>query len=194
MSGLSCPKCHTAAPSPGRTGAHALLCPVCGTRWEARVFPRLLRPATRETPPGEKAEEGDAVCAFLPQLKAETVCDECGCFLSHKAAVARDGSTLCLPCLHQVREVRGLPPWRARTLLPDHLALSLVTWLAPLGFFTAPLALYFLLRHRAEGSGLVPRGGGRWWTALALSLLWILIWGALLVIFILLMVRAFRQP
>lgn len=193
MPGIACPKCHTPAPTPALPGPVALACAMCGTRWQARAFPRLLSPIHAAPSPGGKAEEGNAVCAFFPHLKAETVCDECGCLLSHRAAVRRDDTTLCLPCLHQVREARDLPAWRARRILPDHLALSLVTWLAPLGFFTAPLALYFLIRHRSDSRGLVPRGAGRWWVALGLSLLWVLLWGTLLALFILLMVRAFRQ-
>lgn len=193
MPGISCPKCQSEAPAPAQAGAAEMSCAVCGTRWEARIFPKLLNPSPPAVLAGETAEEGDAVCAFFPTLKAETVCDECGCLLSQRAAVSRAGTTLCLPCLHQAREGRGLPGWQAKRLLYDNLSLSLVTWLAPMGFFTAPLALYFLLRHRKDDRGLVPRGSLRWWAALALAVFWVLVWGALLVVFTLLMARALRQ-
>lgn len=135
--------------------------------------------AKREAIPGAIAAEGDARCRFLPELKAETVCDSCGALLAEKAAAHWGKQVLCLPCVHRLRaavtvdDAGGL---LGRLKIYDNLALLMVTLLAPLSLLTAPVALYLLIRYRRAPRGLVPRSAGRWWLALVLSLISLTLW------------------
>jgi hypothetical protein len=147
---------------------------------ETTFFPRLhSQPSAPLSPP---ALDGGAVCAFFPSLRAVKVCDECGCLLSEKASVSWSGGDYCLPCLHRLREERREGSFIARTSLHDHRALALVTLLAPFTLFTAPLALFILLRYRKDRASFSPRSRVRWHLAMVLSLLWIGLWTALLAV------------
>ncbi len=71
-----------------------------------------------------------------------------------------------------------------RAQLYDNRALALVTWLAPLTLFTAPIALFLLLRHRRESAAFVPRSHARWWIAMGLSVTWLLVWLTAIVVWV----------
>jgi uncharacterized Tic20 family protein len=70
----------------------------------------------------------------------------------------------------------------ARSRLHDNRALALVTLLAPLTLFTAPIAVFILLKNRKNLSSFAPRGRVRWWIAMILAILWIAVWTVLLVV------------
>lgn len=158
------------------------------------AFPRLEHPtdpASRIIASGRTASEGEAVCRFYPDLQAETICDECGCFLSLKAAVQWGGRSFCMPCLHQLREGgKGGDDFSSRRSNPDHVALALVLFLLPLSFFSGPYALFHLLRHRDAPRSIVPRSRFRWWLALTLSVAATAGWLFLIVYWIALIVRS----
>lgn len=180
---LQCPACR----SPLKVGRPSVAveeqCPVCRAEVHLATFPRLY--GEEPTPEADApAGEGDAVCSFYPEWRAARVCDECGGFLSHRAATNWGGRDLCLPCLHRLREVEASPDYVARAKLHDRRALVLVTWFAPLTLFTAPLALFWLFRHRGRPGGFLPRGGTVWWIALVLSLVWVGAWAVLIVAWI----------
>jgi len=175
---IHCPQCRGALKVTRYSERIDERCPVCGVEVELLVFPRLF--GSPPPPLSPAATEAGAVCAFFPGLKAVKVCDECGCLLSEKAAVAWGGGDYCLPCLHRLREERKSTDFVARASLHDHRALALVTWLAPFTLFTAPLAVFLLMRYRKDRTTFVPRGKARWWTAMVLALAWIALWSALL--------------
>ncbi len=187
---IDCPKCNNALVVKMAGTQVERTCPDCGAKLRFFLFPRLFRkPSSQNDSQSNSSTEGDATCQFYPELKAELVCDECGCFMSQKAAINWGGRDLCLPCLHNLREQKQSADFQAKTNIYDNRALALVTWLAPVTLFTAPLALFILIRHRKAGSGFIPRSKFRWRLALALSILWIIFWITLLVIWISLIVR-----
>lgn len=183
---VACPKCHRAlADEILQDHAEPLACPFCDSSLYARVYPRLRKQSGgRANPAAALSGDGDAVCRFYPELKAETVCDECGCFLSQKAAVSWGGRDLCMPCLHVLRETKGKDEFLAKRTLYDNTALGLILFLSPLSLFTAPIALYYLIRYRNSSRGIVPRTKFRWWLALILSVGFALAWLFLLVLWI----------
>ena len=134
---VACPKCFTALPQGvllQNSGDEGCVCPACRATLYTSTYPRLWKGSDSDGP-SHKATisgEGDAVCRFYPELKAETVCDECGSFLSDKAAVTWNSCTYCLPCLHVLREKKGSDEFLARRSLYDNTALGLVLFLSPL--------------------------------------------------------------
>lgn len=186
---VTCPKCRAVLPDEllqKSSVSEQSSCPACRAPVHAWEFPRLRSGdiSNEETGLNNVSEEGDAVCHFYPELKAETVCDECGCFMSSKASVTWGARVLCLPCLHQLREKKGNDEFLAKRTLYDNTALGLVLFLSPLSLFTAPMALYYLIRYRNSSRGLVPRGRARWVLAMILSLGFMLGWLLLLVLWI----------
>jgi len=184
---VTCPKCLGLLPDGVlQDRSEPSLCPSCRAPVYARAYP-LLRAgsdAGAHSGKGSISGEGDAVCRFYPEQKAETVCDECGCFLSEKAAVSWGGRNFCLPCLHSLREKKGQDEFLARRTLYDNTALGLILFLSPLSLFTAPVALYYLIRYRNSSRGIVPRGKFRWWAALILAFGFALGWLFLLILWI----------
>lgn len=187
---LHCPSCRSPLKVGRRVETLEEGCPVCRAEVSVTMFPRLYGDFAREEA-DEPVAEGEASCSFFPELRAEKVCDECGCFLSRRAAVPWGGRVLCLPCLHRLREVEKTTDCIGRTRHHDRRALELVTWLAPFTLFTAPLALFLLLRQRGKPEGFVPRSRAVWWIALALSVGWIVAWLVLIVAWVSLMRESF---
>lgn len=187
---LQCPACRSRLAATRPVPSFEENCPVCGVEVSVTTFPRLF--AFPEPPAmGLPVGEDEASCSFFPDYRAERVCDECGCFLSARAAARWGARELCLPCLHRLREEEKTPDYLARAKLSDRRALALVTLFAPFTLFTAPLALYLLLRYRNEPRGFVPRGRGVWWLSLALALLWLVAWSVFLIVWISLIVEDF---
>jgi len=181
---LQCPDCRSPLKVGRRVDTLEENCPVCRAEVNLTLFPRLFGEFETIADVEATTVENESSCSFFPGLRAEKVCDECGAFLSHRAAISWGGRDLCLPCLHRLREVERSPDYIARTRLNDRRALALVTWLAPFSLFTAPIALFLLLRHRGKPEGFVPRSGAIWWIAFALATSLLIGWLVLIVVWI----------
>lgn len=180
---LQCPSCRSPLKVGRPVSSLEERCPVCRAEVHVTTFPRLygnFSGGAEDAP----AAENEATCSFFPSLRAQLVCDECGTFLSYRASTRWGGQVLCLPCLHRLREVEKSPDFIAKSKLQDRRALFLVTWLAPFTLFTAPLAIFLLLRHRGKPEGFVPRGRTVWWLAMSLATGWLAAWLALIVVWV----------
>lgn len=186
LSTVACPKCHREFPDESLQDQGGLsACPSCKSIVELRVYPRLRKSISSSLKVDDLLSgEGDALCRFYPELKADTVCEECGCLLSKKAAVTWTNVDYCLPCLHLLRESKGRDEFLARRVIYDNTALGLILYLFPLSLFTAPLALYYLIRYRKASRGIVPRGKFRWLLATILSVVFSLGWLLLITLWI----------
>lgn len=192
---ITCPKCLQSffPAGPPSLGSMKEACSRCRAPLLIEAFPRLMvddasaPPASREA---LFAREGEAVCHFYPELQAQTVCDECGCFMSDKAAVSWGEKTLCLPCLHVLREGKNRDDFSARRTLVDNVGLGLAVLLLPISLFTGPIAVVYLLRNRKQPGSLVPRSRFRWWLGLVLSISVTVGWFLLVVLWILSLVNA----
>ncbi len=170
------------------TGAEASFkCSFCHVPVTARIFPRLTIEPPAD-PLTSAAGGGEATCQFYPGLKAEVICDECGCFMSQKASITWGEKILCMPCLHTLRETKADTNYRASLKIWDNRALALLAFL-PFTLFTAPIALFVLFRYRNEPRGWIPRSSFRWWLALFLTGVILLGWITLIAIWITLMAR-----
>lgn len=178
---LQCPTCRNVLTVNREVLSLEEECPVCHSAVDIKVFPRLFREPVRKIEMKTPGED-EAACTFFPELKADKVCDECGCLMSEKASAKWGDEDICLPCLHRLREEVKSPAFLAKSALNDNRALALVTLLAPMSLITAPVALWLLLRNRKGTAGIFPRNRWRWWTALILSVALIIGWVVLLVV------------
>jgi hypothetical protein len=184
---ISCAKCEI--PLPFDAQGTSEYCPNCRRSCVGHRFPAALT-TTGEIP--KHAESvivlGEASCFYHDNKRAVVACDGCGRYLCNHCQADWLGRTLCLGCIHTQREVKGAGEFQSRVTLYDNVALSLL--ILPFltlvyGFFlvmfTAPVALFLVVKHRNASRGIVPRGRWRLVLAGALSLFVMLAWVGVIV-------------
>ena len=108
--------------------------------------------------------------------------------MSRKASVKWGEQRLCMPCLYLLREKKGDPEYSPGLKIWDNRALGLLT-LLPLTIFTGPAALFVLFRFRRNPKSWVPRSSFRWWLSLTLTLIVLMGWTALVVVWVAMLTR-----
>jgi hypothetical protein len=152
--------------------AGGVICPRCRGRVDITVLPALLRPSTGALPQPIQAD-AEASCFYHAQNRAASPCEECGRFLCRLCEIPMGGKTVCPSCFASgARENKIQDLDRKRTMY-DSIALLLATlpglmvWPA---LFTAPAALYFVIRYWRAPSSLVPRTRIRYYLAALFAL------------------------
>ncbi|MGK0187703.1 MAG: hypothetical protein ACI9R3_003492 [Verrucomicrobiales bacterium] len=179
---ICCAKCEIPLPS----DAHGIpeFCPNCRRECTGHTFPAGLTETGEIAKPAETVNMlGEASCFYHESMRAIVACDGCGRYLCSNCQADWLGRTLCLGCIHTQREVKGSGEFQSRVTLYDNVALALL--ILPfltlvygifLVLFTAPVALYLVIRHRNASRGIVPRGKSRLMITGGLSALFILGW------------------
>ena len=137
-------------------------CPACGAAVRVDVFPALFRPLA----PGQAGErlmvEGESSCFYHPQKRAVVPCDNCGRFLCALCDLELNDQHLCPACLEAGSKKGRIASLQHQRMCYDRLAL----WLAVLPLFiwpftlvTAPMALFFAIRHWNSPSSIL--GGNK---------------------------------
>ena len=165
---LQCPQCKLALDRALATTADVLVCPACTSRLSVVFFPAFDRPPDGpSTSSGSLALEGEAVCFFHTEKRAEVACERCGRFLCALCDLPIGGKHLCPSCF----DTQKTPELTPRRMVWNQLAFSLgvlpllLCFLYPFYVATAPAAIFIgLWKWNAEGS-LVH--GRRWWLSLA---------------------------
>jgi hypothetical protein len=143
----------------------------CRERVIARIFPAMKAVKTAAAPAGLGAE-GDAACYYHAANEAVVACDVCGRFLCALCELDLDGRRLCPACLERGLKVEKTASLEARRTQYDSMALHLLTWpllTCWLPVFTAPAALFVVLRHWKTRMSILPRTRFRLWIALLLG-------------------------
>jgi hypothetical protein len=142
-------------------------CPGCGRNVQAAVFPAMDRALPSSLPEAVGAE-GEASCFYHPQNRAAVACDGCGRFLCRLCDLEIDGRHLCSACFQTGLSAHKLENVETRRTMYDSIALALATLPAVLFWpvvFTAPAALYVVVRRWREPGSLLPRTRIRFWLA-----------------------------
>jgi hypothetical protein len=136
-----------------------VLCPGCGRRTQAFVFPAIERMHSGAAP--EKiAEESEASCFFHPESRAVIPCAECGRFLCHLCDIELDGRHLCPTCFQSGVSTNKIETLEGQRTMYDTIALALATLPALLFWpvlVSAPAALYVVVRRWRTPLSVVPR-------------------------------------
>ena len=170
---LSCTKCAVAL-SPGMLNAAGFsACPECGSLLRADVFPALFKKAPAVAVENILAD-GQAGCFFHPQKKAVVPCESCGRFLCSLCDVEFGGRHVCPSCLEAGRNKRKIRNLETERVLHDSIALSIAI-LPLLMFFvtivTAPVCIYYSLRHWKSPMSILPRTKVRFVFAVLIAVL-----------------------
>jgi len=183
---LQCPKPQCRAPLPnGLLNQPDLLpCPKCGTPVQAEVFPALFRVAA----PGHGGDlvvvDGESTCFYHPGKKAVRPCEGCGRFVCALCDCELHGQHFCPTCLDIGKRKGKIKSLENHRILHDSIAITLalaplMVW--PITFITAPMAIYWSIRHWNSPRGLIRRGKARYIWAIIFASLEIAGW--LIVIF-----------
>jgi hypothetical protein len=154
-------------------------CPSCKSRIRAEVFPAYFRAPERGSAGEALVLDSHASCFYHPQKQAAVVCAACGRFICSLCDVELEGQHLCPPCLELSHKGGKLKSIEARRVLNDTIALHLVllsVLIFYISFITAPLALYWAIKHRKSPTSIVRRSRLQWYLAVILSSLIILGW------------------
>ena len=179
---ISCAKCEI--PLPFDANGMPEFCPNCRRPCAGFAFPAANSPTGEVEKPSKHAGVlGEASCYYHESKGAVVACDGCGRYLCRDCKADWLGRTLCLGCIHTQREIKETGEFQSRVTLYDNVALALVVFPFVTLFygvflvlFTAPVALFLVVRHRNRSRGIVPRGKLRLVLASCLSILFILGW------------------
>jgi hypothetical protein len=159
------------------SGEEGKTCPVCRSPVVAKVFPALARSGDAQMAGGSIPQrlgaDSEASCFYHPQNRASIPCDECGRFLCKLCTLEIPGAKLCPVCFAAgVRERKRQNLETSRTM-HDSIALGLATLPALLIWpvvFTAPICLFWIVRHWNSPRSILPRTRWRFYVAGALAL------------------------
>ena len=158
--GVSCTKCHTLLPEPLLNPAGPAPCPACGTLTYTAIFPAILNTFRQESDPGRSVQTEQAGCFYHPDKAAVASCENCGRFICSLCEVHMGEQCLCPTCIATGKKKGRLHQLDTQFTLYDTMALNLallpllLVWIAP---FTAPAALYLVLRHWKTPLSALPR-------------------------------------
>jgi DNA-directed RNA polymerase subunit RPC12/RpoP len=156
---LACGECSSPVRKEFWNRENGFRCPGCGRNVQAVVFPAIGH-APPLALPEAVASEGEASCFYHPQSRAAAPCDDCGRFLCRLCDLEIDGHHHCPRCFQSGLSTRKLENVESRRTMYDSIALALATLPALLFWpvvFTAPAALYVVVRRWREPGSLVPR-------------------------------------
>jgi len=156
---VACTECGANVPPEFVNADEFLGCPGCGQLFRVFTFPALQR--TMAGNAGLPAvETGEASCFYHAQKKAIVACDSCGRFLCALCDVEIGVSHRCPACLEAGKRTQKLETIEDRRTLYDGLALVLATvplLLWPFTLFTAPAALFLVVRYWRRPLSVLPR-------------------------------------
>ncbi|MDO8544318.1 MAG: hypothetical protein Q7S40_28085 [Opitutaceae bacterium] len=157
-SALACPNCKRVLETHAWHDATAGTCRRCNTDFEFIAFPALTARAAHVAAQAAGLD-GDSVCYFHAQNRAESICEECGRLLCPVCVIAFAGKKMCPTCVAATRASEAANVVGYRTLF-DGIALTvaglpLLIW--PVTLVTAPVALGVVIYGWNKPGSLVRR-------------------------------------
>jgi hypothetical protein len=190
---LACPRCRTALAPASFAASVDTECPHCHAILRGAIFPAFHRDAAEAVPGlADRAADGEAVCFFHAENRAERTCDRCGRFICHVCDMPVGAQRLCPTCLSGALETdreQGLVAWRFlwadSALIFGWLPILLALFIWPFLVLTGITAIVLgAFARRRPGS--VVRGPRRWAAVLGIvgGVLQVLAWGGAIAFFI----------
>lgn len=147
---------------------------------EAWFFPAALRLQTAPQFAESVLDDAEANCFFHESNRAAVACGSCGRFICSLCDVELEGQHLCPQCVATGQTKGKLTRLEESRIWWDHIALTaataplLIFWLT---LFSAPFALYLVIRHWRTPLGILkPRRKWRFVVAGLFAILEIIGW------------------
>ena len=175
---VACTGCGAKLPEDFANAQEFLPCPSCLELARVFAFPALHRPVSAAAALPAMAE-GEASCFYHPHKRAVVACDSCGRFLCALCDVELGAAHRCPSCLEAGKRKGSADSLQTRGTLWDGLALLLavvpmVFW--PFTLFTAPAAIFVVIKYWRRPLSIVPRTRVRFVIALLLALAQLVGW------------------
>ena len=176
---LHCPQCGEFHPIATLNSEQWGSCGGCRKKFQAWVFPAILRPPDTHTAGSALLQAEDASCFYHAGKKAEAVCESCGVFLCGLCDIPMNDRHLCVRCIEKGHSKGKMQNLQTQRILYDDMALGLtilpmlLVWATIL---TAPIALFLAIWHWKSPSSIVPRTKIRLILAILFSLIQIFVW------------------
>jgi hypothetical protein len=178
MERIACPLCHTPIARGYYNTPHLFRCPSCHKPIKIDVFPALFR-GVQPGKAGDTLIDNQASCFYHPQKKAVVPCDHCGRFLCALCDVEFGDKHLCPSCLEAGKKKGKIINLERQRVMYDSTALALALFPIITIWFTlltAPIAIYFAIRHWNSPMSIVRRTKIRFILAIVLAGLQIIAW------------------
>ncbi len=179
---LDCPKCgDPISPTACNTG-EMTPCGRCGTRYQALVFPAILRTFEMPAAGAGVIQAEESSCYYHSAKKAVTVCESCGVFLCALCDVSLNNQHLCPKCIEKGKAKGRMKHLENQRILYDDMALRLALYPVLLvitvyfTFMTAPAALFIAIRYWNAPGSIIGRSKFRMVLAILFATLQILGW------------------
>jgi DNA-directed RNA polymerase subunit RPC12/RpoP len=169
---ILCSACSSPLPPAVRSSDDGGDCPACNRRVWVKVFPALTH-AKVNGRAEMLATQSEASCFFHEQNRAERPCDECGRFLCKLCEIEIPSRILCPACFDKSVRERTIQQLESSRTMHDSIALSLAiipTLLIWPVIVSAPMSLYWTIRHWNAPRSVVPRTRVRYYFAASIAL------------------------
>ena len=176
---LNCTKCTSPLNNEMINSGSLAACPTCSGLLRTDIFPAVYR----SLPTGQAGESlltgNEAGCFYHPGKKAVTPCSACGRFVCALCDMALNERHLCPACFEKGKSKRKIKSLENHRTCYDQIALMVAA--VPLlvyfiTLFTAPLAIYLIVRHWKTPGSIIPRTKVRFILAFILAGLQITAW------------------
>jgi hypothetical protein len=167
LEGILCSACLRPLPAELWAGVETERCPFCRAPVLVRVFPAFAQSKIGNLPQPVAADL-EASCFYHAQNRAYTPCDECGRFLCSLCTLEIPGRTLCPVCFEASTRMRTIQNLETSRPMQDSIALALAIFPAFLFWpilITAPLTLFWIVRHWNSPRSILPRTRVRFYIA-----------------------------
>ena len=180
---IHCSACGAGLPDGKFNIPAPVTCENCGAELQVTVFPALAGGAGQVDYGDALQADDQASCFYHPEKSAVVACENCGRFLCSLCEIDMAGRKICPNCLELGRKQERIAELVTQRTLHDQIALSLAV-LPLLIFFitiiTAPMAIYFALRHWRSPTSILRRTKVRFIFAILIGLVELGGWAAAL--------------
>ena len=180
---INCSACGAAVPESTFNTSAPVACKGCGAELQVTVFPALAGGPV-QVDYGDSLQTVDQTsCFYHPGKSAVVACENCGRFLCSLCEIDMSGRRICPNCLELGRKQERIEELVTQRTLYDQVALSLAV-LPLLMFFvtmiTAPMTIYYALRHWKSPTSILRRSKIRFILAMLIALIevggWAAVW------------------
>ena len=179
---LRCDVCDAAISEDAINRPEPVVCARCGAPARVHVFRAMFEKTQAGTTPQAVQLDDESNCFYHPKKKAVLPCDHCGRFLCALCEIEIHGRHFCSGCVEQ-----GATDGRMTELKPEYIhydSIALGLAVLPIIFlwptlFTAPAALYFVVRYWKRPLSILPRRRWRFLVAALLAGMQVTAWGFL---------------
>jgi hypothetical protein len=176
---LRCKKCTETFPINTLNVGELSSCTVCGTPFQALVFPAILR--RNDTSSSELVQaDTDASCFYHSTKKASVVCDGCGLFICSLCDVELHKKHFCPQCIEKGQDKGKIKSLEKRRVLYDDIAVALALYpllIWPFTIVTAPTSIFVALRYWKAPGPIIKRTKIKFILAILFATLEIVAWG-----------------